>query len=466
MQNLIVTYNCGRDLVEPELFALYLANTLQGCPNPDFLVFSLQEISPIAYAFLGGSFLVPYLDRIRCAVDSLAKARGEATYISLITRNVGMTVLMAFVRQDLLGNVRWMETGGVGVGVQEMGNKGAVGLRLGYAVGDETMEMTFVAAHLAPMEWALERRNEDWKNIVQRLVLTPVDKKAIQVVATARRSQVRNSEDEPLLPGSTDNASTPTSGIYSPISHLFFAGDLNYRTSSSRPTPADFSQFPQPGLDKANSSHYLQLLKSDQLAVELKAQNTAHGLTEAAIDFPPTYKYSDAAREVAATKEQTRPTSTPMDNSLSDTTEQDETWLWAKHRWPSWCDRILYLDVPSWMKSHDPSASIHIHKYTALPLMSTSDHRPVMLSMSVPLRPIPPPNDEVADGDWRLNPPYPIDPQWRQRRRIARSKEIVVGLSAYLALTWEGRGLLIAMLVGGLGGWAVIVSMLQPAVRL
>ncbi|MCJ1379216.1 hypothetical protein MMC17_002316 [Xylographa soralifera] len=466
MQNLIVTYNCGRELVKPELFAQYLANKLQGCPNPDVLVFSLQEIAPIAYAFLGGSFLVPYLDRIRYAVDLLAKARGDAPYISLITRNVGMTVLMAFIHQDLLGNVRWMETGGVGVGVHEMGNKGAVGLRLGYAVEDKTMEMTFVAAHLAPMEWELERRNEDWKNIVQGLVFTPVDKKTAQAVAAARRSQVRNSEDEPLLPGSMDNDSTPMSGIYTPVSHLFLAGDLNYRTSSSKPTSADFSQYPQPALDKTSSSHYSKLLESDQLAVELKAQNTAHGLTEAAIDFPPTYKYSDAAREVAATNEENIIASAPRDSSPSESTDQDEKWLWAKHRWPSWCDRILYLDIPPWMSSQDPSARIQIHKYTALPLMSTSDHRPVILSLSIPLRPIPPPHDEVADRDWRLDPPFPVDPQWRQRRRIARSKEIVVGLSAYLGLTWEGRGLLIAMLIGALGGWAIVVSMLQPAVRL
>ena len=465
MQNLIVTYNCGRELLKPELFAQNLSDKLQGCPNPDVLVFSLQEIAPIAYAFLGGSFLVPYLDRVRYAVDSLAKTRGE-TYVSLITRNVGMTVLMAFIRQELLGNVRWMETGGIGVGVHEMGNKGAVGLRLGYAVGEETMEMTFVAAHLAPMEWALERRNEDWKNIVQGLVFTPVDKKAVRAVAAARRSQLRNSEDEPLLPGSVDNASTPTSGIYIPTSHLFFAGDLNYRTSSSRPTLADISQYPQPALDKASSSHYSKLLESDQLAVELKAQNTAHGLAEAAIDFPPTYKYSDAAREVAATNEEKKVASLPRDNIPSQSTDEDEKWLWAKHRWPSWCDRILYLDIPPWMSSQDPNARIEIHKYTALPLMSTSDHRPVILSLSIPLRPIPPPHDEVLDRDWRLDPPFSIDPQWRQRRRIARSKEIVVGLSAYLGLTWEGRGLLIAMLIGALGGWAVIVSMLQPAVRL
>ena len=466
MQNLIVTYNCGRELLKPELFAQSLATKLQGCPNPDVVVFSLQEIAPIAYAFLGGSFLVPYLDRIRYAVNLLAKTRGEAPYIGLITRNVGMTVLMAFIRQDLLGNVRWMETGGVGVGVHEMGNKGAVGLRLGYAVEDATMEITFVAAHLAPMEWASERRNEDWKNIVRGLVFTPVDKKAVQAAIAARRSRARNSEDEPLLPGSVDNASTPNSGIYSPVSHLFLAGDLNYRTSSSKPTPADFSQYPQPALDKANSSHYSKLLKSDQLAVELKAQNTAHGLTEAAVDFPPTYKYSDAAREIAATNEEDMVASAPRDTTLFESAGQVRKWLWAKHRWPSWCDRILYLDIPSWMSSQDPNARIRIHKYTALPLMSTSDHRPVLLSLSIPLRPIPPPHDEVTDRDWRLDPPFSIDPQWRQRRRIARSKEIVVGLSTYLSLTWEGRGLLLALLIGALGGWAVIISMLQPAVRL
>lgn len=455
MNPLLVTFNCGRELVKPEVFSRHLVDVLQGNPSPELIILSLQEISPIAYAFLGGSFLVPYLDRLRHAVALAAKELSNSRYISLITRNVGMTVIMAFVQEELAGHIRWMETGGVGVGVHEMGNKGAVGLRIGWAVEDETMEMTFVAAHLAPMEDAVKRRNQDWRDVVERLVFTPVDLKAVRIAKRAQVTRAANGEDEPLLPGSVDNASEPTTGIYTPTSHFFLAGDLNYRTCSTSPSADDHTSWPQPA-NVTHSQHYSNLLHVDQLAIEKKAKRTLHGLEEASIDFPPTYKYSDTGRLYAEREEQLASAGYGRRNTVP-----KEEWHWAKHRWPSWCDRILYLDLPRWMKLVDPTAKIQILRYTALPLMSTSDHRPVVLSLSLPLKPIPPPTEEVTDGDVRVKPPFPIDPTWRERRAAARRKEIVVGLSAYITLTWEGRGVLIAILVGALGGWAVIRSMLQ-----
>ena len=454
---LIVTFNCGRELVKPEVLSRHLVNVLQANSSPELIILSLQEVSPIAYAFLGGSFLVPYLDRLRHAVYMAAKEWGDARYISLIARNVGMTVIMAFVQEDLTSNIRWMETGGVGVGVHEMGNKGAAGLRIGYAVGDETMEMTFVSAHLAPMEEAVERRNEDWENVVKGLVFQPVDQKAVRIATRAQITQAANGEDEPLLPGSVDNTSEPTSGIYTPSSYLFLAGDLNYRTCASSPSSDDHATWPQPA-KSTHPRHYSNLLVVDQLADEKNAKRTLHGLEEAAIDFPPTYKYSDAGRMLAKRTEQLAALGSRQGRVAQ---PEEQEWLWAKHRWPSWCDRILYLDIPTWMKSEDPTAKIQIIKYTALPLMSTSDHRPVILSLSLPLKPIPPPTDEITDGDVRAKPPFPIDPNWRKRRATARRKELVVGLGSYFALTWEGRGVLLAILVGALGGWAVIRSMLD-----
>ena len=430
-----ITFNCAREHVKPDVFARHIAFAVSKVQTPDLLILSVQEIAPIAYAFLGGSFLIPYFDRLRHSVDLAAKALGgDARYVSLITRNVGMTAIMAFLKEDLLDNIVWMETAGVGVGMQEMGNKGAVGIRIGYGLGSKTMEMTFVAAHLAPMEDAVDRRNEDWMNIVKGLGFTRLAPKAIRI---ASRSQVRNGEDAPLLPGSIDNGTTPTCGLYSPMSHLFLAGDLNYRTSQTKPSLEDYKAYPQPTEDVTDSKHYKNLLKHDQLTKALQAQETCHGLQEAAIDFPPTYKYSDKQRAVAET-------------------DAGVGWVWAKHRWPSWCDRILYLDLPSWMRSTDSLAQIRVYEYMALPLMSTSDHRPVVLAVSLPLKAIPPPDDEVTISDCRVNPPFEIDPQWRPKRAVARRKEVLVGILAYLALTWEGNGVLLATVLGALGGWAII----------
>ncbi len=438
----IVTFNCARKKVKPEVFARHLSDAVPKSQTPDVLILSLQEVAPIAYSFLGGSYLTPYFDRFRHAVDLTALAMPNGTrYTNIITRNVGMTAIMAFVPNDQASHIKWLETAGVGVGVHEMGNKGAVGLRMGYAYGEDIVEMAAVAAHLAPMEDGLERRNEDWKNIVRCMVFTPIHKNAVRAATKTRASRTNAVEDEPLLPGSPDTSTAPTSGLYRPTSHLILAGDLNYRTSRSKPSTADYQLYPKPTEDVTDPRHYSNLLKEDQLSRELKAGRTCHGLREARIDFGPTYKYSDKQQEVAET-----------DNGLA--------WDWAKHRFPSWCDRILYLDLPLWMKVEDSSASIKVNRYTSLPLMSTSDHRPVALSLSLPAMAIPAPPEETADDDVRTHPPFTIDPQWREKRAIARRKEIIVGLLAFLGLTWEGKIVLLATIIGASGGWFIMMSIL------
>ncbi len=101
---------------------------------------------------------------------------------------------------------------------------------------------------------------------------------------------------------------------------------------------------------------------------------------------------------------------------------------------------------------------IIVHKYNALPQLDTSDHRPVGLSLSVPLRAIPEPANK--EDDIRLHPPFDIDPDWKSRRAMARKKEIVVGIVAYLILTWEGNAILLAAILGSIGGWLIIQSLL------
>lgn len=61
----------------------------------------------------------------------------------------------------------------------------------------------------------------------------------------------------------------------------------------------------------------------------------------------------------------------------------------------------------------------------------------------------------------RVEPPFGLDPGWKERRVWARRREVAVGLGAYLTLTWEGRGILFALVCGALGGWAVIGGLIQ-----
>lgn len=363
-----------------------------------------------------------------------------------------MTAIMVFVLRDQTAQVRWLETAGVGVGVREMGNKGAVGVRMGYSIGDSTLDFTFVSAHLAPMEDRLQRRNDDWRNIVRGLVFTPVSPTAVRRSTAQRLPNESSNDTEPLLPTSPgENSIPPMSGLYTPTAHLILAGDLNYRTSSTKPSPDAHVTWPQPSSDPNAKNHYSQLLPSDQLKREMQAGRTCHGLQEAPVDFPPTYKYSHEARRTANAQQ-------------AKDIEDGSRWDWAKHRWPSWCDRVLYLDMPPWVKSRNLTARVEVQGYKALPLMASSDHRPVACSFSVPAEAIPEPDEEeerAAKLDVRLVPPFGLNPLWMEQREAARTKEVMVGVGAYLALTWEGRGILLAIVFGAVGGWAVVNSLLQ-----
>lgn len=444
----ILTFNCARNTIDPDLFASHIFDGLpQSNPNspdfPEILVLSLQEVAPIAYSFLGGSFLESYFNAFRRAVD-MATATGETRYRNTLTGNVGMTAIMVFVRDDVAGRVSWTGMAEVGVGIQECGNKGAVGARIGYQInagsdsdgGEETVELTFVAAHLAPSENAVERRNEDWKDISQRLVFTKRD--AVEGTRPhPARDEEQDEEGMPLLSGSTTG--NKASSMYSPNSYLFVAGDFNYRTSSEGPGPDDYKTFPQPGYDTDHPNHYKYLLAKDQLTRELQANRTLHGLSEMPIHFPPSYKYTIEARQASSYN--------PILDHFS----------WASHRWPSWCDRILYLENPSKRGDGDDDEDdadnngrrVKAHKYDILPLFPSSDHRPVALSVSVPLRK----TTETAGQETTALSPFKIDPTWESRRAAARRKEIITGAAAYLGLTWEGNGLMLAICLGTAAGY-------------
>ncbi|KAK5009270.1 hypothetical protein LTR60_005237, partial [Cryomyces antarcticus] len=189
-----------------------------------------------------------------------------------------------------------------------------------------------------------------------------------------------------------------------------------------------------PTKDPSDPLHYSQLLASDQLTRERKAGRTLHGLVEAPVRFPPTYKYHHGEGGGGET-------AVGNADAVGDA-EALGKWDWAPHRWPSWCDRILYLD--------SSTASVQPHTYTALPLQRTSDHRPVALAVSIPSKPL----------SSKMEAPFPLNPHWKADRAAARQRELVVGVLAWLGLTWEGRAAVLVALVGSLGGWAVLRSLI------
>jgi hypothetical protein len=413
----LLTFNTARELVDPQSLApSFFAALPQGAPLPDLVAISLQEIAPIAYSFLGGSYLKPYFDRITTSVQLAADvhSHGSEHLEHVATRSLGMTALMIFAKPSVTQRIQWIQSAGAGVGFSNMGNKGAVAMRLGIACPDsaDTLNLTFAAAHLAPMESNIGARNKDWENLVRNLVFVNGDESAYS-----------SSEERPLL-ASSEDLPAEHSGLFSGGSHLFFYGDLNYRTHDKPPGPDDHRLYPQPGTSEAASTHYSHLLKDDQLTREKEANRTLHGLQELPITFPPTYKYA-----------------TPKDANavaLQPVTDAEDSWKWSKHRYPSWCDRILF--------SPASSSKLEPLTYTALPVQWTSDHRPVALSLRVDDKPL----AKDAD-DARPRPPFPINAQWKARRDAARRWEIIVGVLSYLTLTKKGNAMLAALFATILG---------------
>lgn len=449
LDTLFLTFNCGRELVNANFFAACVNQGLSKAQSsPDVIVLSLQEIAPISYSFLGGSFLSPYFERFSEAIQKASQFRNhDERYETVLASNIGMTALMLFAKPQVAQNIRRVETAGTGVGVWDMGNKGAVGARFGYVSEDSTeVDLTFVAAHLAPMEDAWTRRNLDWRTINENLVFTPVTGSE-KTRTRATNSENVTDETEPLLSSATDNQHTNREQANSLIvsdSYIFFGGDLNYRTSDIAPHPEDHHAWPSRNDSPSDPSHYSHLLPSDQLSREKAAGKTLHALSEAPVTFPPTYKYSKKAQKQAAQaavyiEQQMR----AHKDTLVVPDEMD--WYWAQHRHPSFCDRVLYLAPPG----REPV----IHAYDALPLQPTSDHKPVILHVSIPLK-------SSQPSEHGISSPFPIRAGWKQRREAARRRELAVGIAAYLTMTWEGEALLLGLILGAIGAGAALRSLL------
>ncbi|KAJ6260683.1 Synaptojanin-1 [Drechslerella dactyloides] len=412
----LFTFNCARQLINPHAVAPHLFAALDpSAPPPALLAIALQEVCPLSYGLLAADRISPYLDQWT-AVPHLATAAAAANlpeYILVARESIGMTALLLFAATpERVANIRFAAAG---FGPTGIANKGAVAAKFTYSHPPSTaVEITIVSAHLAAHEHCTDQRNADWEALVRGLVF---DTAAGQTPAP---SHPGTSEATPLLSKSQSHpaidsgiAKPPSaSGIYSPGAHLLVLGDLNYRTSATAPSPGDYaSAFPHAPADLA------AFLTRDQLSAEHGAGNTLHGLVEAPVTFPPTYKYTSSKRHTAAV--------TDKDTVVSKANE----WNWAPHRWPSWCDRILWLPVPN----TNPSVHNDVtpHKYTSIPSIAFSDHRPVALHASLPAV-------VTTDGnDIRANPPFGVNSDWAVQRLNAVARERALGY-AILGMTTPG----------------------------
>ena len=103
-------------------------------------------------------------------------------------------------------------------------------------------------------------------------------------------------------------------------------------------------------------------------------------------------------------------------------------WVRSRWRWPSWCDHVLYLQMPHWMINsvsggivRDPNKAtdcILFTSYRSLTAVKWSDHRPVVSNARIPFKPIgPPPENSDFSMDGRWSPVYLPNPGGVERRK-------------------------------------------------
>ncbi|KAI1779406.1 DNase I-like protein [Hypoxylon cercidicola] len=467
----ILTFNAAKHRINIPVFARHLYNAFgqNASRLPELLVISLQEMAPMAQAFIGSYVLGPYFQRYESAVN-LAAAKFVAEeerqhrpkdrpYTLVTTRNVGMTGIMLFAREPTA--VRNLQAAEVGFGAGDMANKGAVGLRTLYEKQDDdghilaSTELTFVSAHLDAMEWNMDRRNKNWESIVSGLLFEDPKKFAERPSLQPTLEGSENSEEErSLLRHNSTEKGLHDISIYKPGAHLFVAGDLNYRLSKTAPAPG--SAFPE--TDPESPNYFPNFLSRDQLATEKGAGRTLHGLSEAAIQFPPTYKL------VASPKSKPQ---TELGRIGDEEDDVDEVkWSWARHRWPGWCDRILFLDIPWWVREGVSEASnMKITTYDALPAVRSSDHRAVFLRLEVPMldpdslapTQVACEREQSAVGsepvDPRIKLPFSVDFRSWEHRAMVKKWESTIGWSMLISQSKQGIMVFVTVLLVGLGAW-------------
>ncbi|GAA5900550.1 phosphoinositide 5-phosphatase INP54 [Sporobolomyces salmoneus] len=306
---------------------------------PDIVAVGFQEMIPLHLALAGftSTALDLHEDKIKLAIErthTKTEAGGGGTTYSLISRKSlgGIALLVYSSDQTLTSRLQEVRVATAGCGVFGfMGNKGAVGIRFSLkgeeGEGDSLSSWTFVTAHLAAHQEKVERRNWDWKEIVQRLVFV---------------SEKTGKEESLYETG-----------------HLFVFGDLNYRISLTSPRKLaphllshHISTLVSPLSDSSSLSSSLStLLPHDQLHQQLSRQKTLHHLSEAPITFPPTYKFKPGTRE---------------------------TYKDFRKRVPGWCDRILYAVAESETEGFETEMYRSEMDFTA------SDHKPVTALFNIP----------------------------------------------------------------------------------
>ncbi|KAE8584033.1 hypothetical protein XENTR_v10020797 [Xenopus tropicalis] len=225
--------------------------------------------------------------------------------------SLGGVKLVLLVKQEYESLISHVQISSVRTGMSNtLGHRGAVGASLDFC----GISLGFVTCHLVSGNEKVQKRNQSYGEILRGLTLGDESLKCFQL---------------PLR-----------------LTHLFWAGDLNYRLSMPL----------QDILQCVYSGRYQVLLPVDQLSQERERKKIFLGFKEDSVTFPPTCRYERGTRSYDLHKARTTGTR-----------------LFA----PCWSDRVLWTSYPD--------TDIKCTSYGCTEDIVTSDHSPVFATFEVGL---------------------------------------------------------------------------------
>ncbi|XP_071705954.1 type II inositol polyphosphate 5-phosphatase 15-like isoform X2 [Rutidosis leptorrhynchoides] len=281
-------------------------------------------------------------------LDMIGRTLDEGSSFQRVgSRQLAGMLIGVWASNDIRVNVGDIDVAAVPCGFgNAIGNKGAVGLRMRIY----GCIICFVNCHFAAHLDAVRARNADFDHVYKTMSFSRP-----QNVVNASSAGVSSAIQTGRIVNALGAMSVDELPELSEADMVVFLGDFNYRLD-------DISY--DEARDFISQRSFDWLKEKDQLHIEMKAGTVFQGMREAAIRFPPTYKF-----------ERHQPGLAGYDSG-------------EKRRIPAWCDRVLYRD------NRTDSLDIcnlncpvvaSILQYEACMDVTDSDHKPVRCIFSVEL---------------------------------------------------------------------------------